>query len=168
MRVGLLSDTHIPDVTKTLPHQVKEAFSDVDLILHAGDIYNFSVLDELERLAPVLAARGDDDYLTVPDERVKETHTLNLEGVRLRLCHVMPLGLFRGWMLRSNQDPPEFQDTDVLIFGHTHKAVIDSYQGVLLVNPGSPTFPNYVARLGTVAIITIASGKAEARLVQLY
>jgi len=62
IRIGLVSDTHIPKSTHVLPPQVKEAFKDVDLIFHAGDIYVVSVLDELEHLAPVLAAEGDDDY----------------------------------------------------------------------------------------------------------
>ncbi len=61
MLIGLTSDTHIPDHAKELPSQLKEAFRGFDLILHAGDIYVVSVLGELERLAPVLAAEGDDD-----------------------------------------------------------------------------------------------------------
>ena len=61
MRIGLISDTHIPHDAKAIPPQVKEVFRGVDLILHAGDIYLSSVLDELEEIAPVLAARGDDD-----------------------------------------------------------------------------------------------------------
>jgi len=74
MRIGLLSDTHIPEVTRVLPHEVTQAFHDVDLILHAGDIYDPTVLDELERIAPILASEGDDDYWreTKDDRRVKE------------------------------------------------------------------------------------------------
>ncbi len=56
MKIGLISDTHIPEVTKSLPQEVKETFKDVDLILHAGDIYLPRVLDGLARFAPVLAA----------------------------------------------------------------------------------------------------------------
>jgi len=47
MRIGLLSDTHIPEARSGLPPEVKKAFEGVDLILHAGDIYSLSVLDEL-------------------------------------------------------------------------------------------------------------------------
>ena len=57
MRIGILSDTHLYNASM-LPHQVEEVFSDLDLILHAGDIYDPSVLDRLERIAPVLAAKG--------------------------------------------------------------------------------------------------------------
>ncbi len=57
MLIGLISDTHIPWAVKELPPEVGEAFRGVDLILHAGDIYSHAVLDELERIAPVLAAK---------------------------------------------------------------------------------------------------------------
>ena len=61
MRIGLLSDTHIPETEKKLPPELIEAFQGVDLILHAGDIYVPSVLDDLQRIAPVLDARGGAD-----------------------------------------------------------------------------------------------------------
>ncbi len=48
MIIGLLSDTHIPEAEKELPPELMEAFRGVDLILHAGDIYIPSVLDNLE------------------------------------------------------------------------------------------------------------------------
>ena len=61
MRIGLLADTHIPRDVKMLPPHVKVALDGVDLILHAGDIYLLTVLDELEAIAPVIAARGNGD-----------------------------------------------------------------------------------------------------------
>jgi putative phosphoesterase len=69
MRVGLITDTHIPDIEEELPSQVFDVFRGGDLILHAGDIYNMSVLDELERIAPVKAAMGDDDSFTLLGDR---------------------------------------------------------------------------------------------------
>ena len=158
MRIGLLSDTHMPDEAKELPAQIKEVFRDVDLILHAGDIYITSVLDELESIAPVLAARGDDDFGEVTkDRRVKEKHILNVEGVTIWLRHEWPIVTWRQ---------PE-QLPDVIVFGHTHEATIENKEGILLVNPGSPTFPHYQLKLGTVALLTVNSGKAEAHIVQL-
>jgi len=56
--IGLISDTHIDYPSASLPPQVKEAFQGVDLILHAGDIWIPSVLDDLETVAPVMAAWG--------------------------------------------------------------------------------------------------------------
>ena len=55
MLIGLISDTHIPDRAKVLPQKVMEAFSEVELILHAGDLTSPKVIEELETIAPVMA-----------------------------------------------------------------------------------------------------------------
>lgn len=167
MLIGLISDTHVPQQVLGLPPQVSKAFAGVDLILHAGDICAPSVLDELAHVAPVLAARGDDDFFTRYDERLKEEHVLLIDGFRLQLTHVLP-----GPSVvdsRRGLDPIHYIDeaTDILVFGHTHNARVDPLKTVLLVNPGSATLPNYVQRPGTVALLTIAPGRAEARIVQL-
>ncbi len=59
LRIGLISDTHIPEACARVWPQVLEAFKGVDYIFHAGDVHEFSVLDELQRVAPVYAARGN-------------------------------------------------------------------------------------------------------------
>jgi hypothetical protein len=157
MIIGLISDTHIPEAADVLPVQIKEALNNVDLILHAGDIYIASVLDELEALAPVLAAEGDDDYQELySDKRVKQMHILRVGGVTIWLKHIRPW----SW-------PPHEKIPDILVFGHTHSARIENYEGVLLINPGSPTFPSYKYELGTIAILTVDSGKVDVRIVSL-
>jgi putative phosphoesterase len=191
MRIGLISDTHIPYDAEALPPQVKELFRGVDLILHAGDIYFSSVLDELEEIAPVLAARGDDDSPSV-NGRVKEKHVLNFEGFSLWLTHALPYFplhslhsypftarslhamLYRVYASSDQEVEEALREVveredlpDILVFGHTHQAVLHRVQGFLLINPGSATFPGYKHELGTVAILTISPGKAEAEIIQL-
>ena len=61
MRIGLITDTHIAWEEKELPIRVMDIFQGMDMILHAGDIYSHSVLDDLEKIAPVYAALGDDE-----------------------------------------------------------------------------------------------------------
>ncbi|MBW2622762.1 MAG: metallophosphoesterase family protein, partial [Deltaproteobacteria bacterium] len=61
MKIGLISDTHIPEAGDSLPERVREVFSDVELILHAGDLHVLDVLDWLEQIAPVKAVRGNGD-----------------------------------------------------------------------------------------------------------
>ncbi|MFC1974275.1 metallophosphoesterase family protein [Chloroflexota bacterium] len=164
MRIGLISDTHIPEAVKALPPEVSEAFQGVDLILHAGDIYILSVLDELERVAPILAAKGDDDY-GLRDKRIEEIHNLTIEGLTIWLSHTS-----YTWNIHSAHYPAkkQFEKTpDIIVSGHTHSPIVESHNGTLFINPGSATFPNYQIKLGTVAILTIISGKAEVQIVHL-
>ncbi len=168
--IGLISDTHIGVPSETLPPQVKDALSSVDLILHAGDIWIPSVLDELESIAPVMAAWGDDDMeADIGDDcRMMKGHSLLLEGVTLWLTHIKPLYTLinpKGEVFSPGPNPED--PPDVVVFGHTHSAAIEHYKDVLLVSPGSATFPNYISKLGTVALLTISSGEVEARIVQL-
>ena len=167
MLIGLVSDTHvrIPGnraglstlTTDELPPQVKKAFQGVDLILHAGDVYTLPVLDELESVAPVLVSEGDDDpFEVVNDNRVKHEHFITVEGVTIWLSHY---GL---WPEDTQKKCP-----DVIVFGHTHHSALEDRDGTLRINPGSPTFPRYQNVAGTVALLRMSSGKAEAEIVQL-
>lgn len=179
MRVGVLSDSHIPSSTRTLPEQVFRAFEGVDLILHAGDIYVASALDALETIAPVLAV-GDMIDLAIGQPRVEERRLLELEGVRIALVHKLVLPgvhseVFPGTLtnlLPAEAVRPAFasllrSDVDVCVFGDTHYEVLERHAGVLLLNPGSPTLPRQMMRLGTVGLLDISGGHAEARLVSL-
>ena len=172
MRIGLISDTHIPWAQKELPPQVMETFQGVDLILHAGDIYTHSVLDELERIAPVLAALGDDDY-PGPDPRVQEKHILELEGQTLWLIHegphtpMSPSWLSLWWQNRISPEEDKYGRPDIIVSGHEHHTVVERCDGVLYINPGSPTLLNYQPGLGTVGILELNADKAEVRIIQL-
>jgi putative phosphoesterase len=170
MRIGLLSDTHIPEAETELPGELIMAFQGVDLILHAGDIYVRSVLDDLARIAPVLAARGDDDYgIILSDERVKEKHILNLEGRKVWLVHQRPYYLTTNWWRdRHTTDKPEDDyPPDIVVFGHEHRTVVESVDDILFVSPGSPTFLHYNRGLGTVGFLDINNGKVDVNIVRL-
>ena len=167
MLIGLISDTHIrvPGhhvnlstlTTEVLPIQIREAFSGVDLILHAGDIYSLPVLDVLETMAPVLAAEGDDDpFESVNDRRVSHEQMITIEGVTIWLSHY---GL---WPENSGRDVP-----DVIVYGHSHRSAVERNDGKLRINPGSPTFPQYQSVLGTVGFLSISAGRVEPRILQL-
>ena len=184
MLIGLISDTHIDVPRKTLPPQLRDIFKDVDLILHAGDIWIPAVLDELEAIAPVKAAWGDDDLEAdfVNDSRMMKGHALSLNGTTLWLVHEKPrygLVTSQGELhqrptpgtgdseIQEDTEEPEAPPPDIVVFGHTHQAAIERYKGITLVNPGSITLPHYILQLGTVGLLTIGSGEIEARIVQL-
>ena len=59
--IGLISDTHVPKKAMCVPKKVFEVFADVDFIIHAGDLVELAVIDELEQAAPVLAVHGNMD-----------------------------------------------------------------------------------------------------------
>ena len=85
MLIGLISDTHIPDRAKILPQNVIDAFSDVDLILHAGDLTSPRVLDELEQIAPTMAVQGNMDRANGID--LPKAKVIEVEGLKLGVIH---------------------------------------------------------------------------------
>ena len=170
MRIGLIADTHIPEAGKELPHQVTEAFKGVDLILHAGDLIVLSVLDWLEGVAPVVAARGNGDSGVPPDPRLRETQVLTVAGRRIGICHCLAFPEESRWRNLGEVMERRFGGAvDVIVFGDTHVATIETFKGVLLVNPGSPSLPrNLVGMLGTIGILRIMGGTVEAHITPLF
>lgn len=167
MRIGLIADTHIPSISEELPPQVAKAFADVNLILHAGDLHVLSVLDDLEKIAPTIAVRGNGDCWTPKDPRLKDTYLLRMEGVSIGLTHALEYPETRWRSIEDSMERDFRGAVDVIVFGDTHVAMIEKYKGILLVNPGSPTLPNGIRRLGTVAILEVAQGQAQASILQL-
>lgn len=174
MRIGLISDTHIPQAAEKLPEEVFKTFSSVDLILHAGDIYQKSVLDDLEDLAPVFAAEGDDDYPdTIRDKRVKEKHVLQVEGKTIWLIHENPFNSYamitqpKSWESYTRQKRGEISKPDVIVFGHEHKTHTETVDGILMISPGSPTFLHYKKGLGTLGILDISPDKIDYQIINL-
>ena len=168
MRLGIISDTHISKEGEKLPPQIREVFAGVDLILHGGDIYILSVLDELEVIAPVIAVRGNGDIRLPADHRLKDNLVLNLQGIRLGLTHGIDYPE-PSWRTLEAAMQYEFQgEVDILVFGDSHVDLLEIYKGVFLINPGSPTFPRQIEELGSVALLEINSnGEAKAQIVSL-
>jgi uncharacterized protein len=176
MRIGLISDTHIPEACEHLPPRVFEVFRGVDAIMHAGDVYVNRVLDELQNIAPVIAALGNGDegldghkHKLEPDERVREAHLVEVDGVRIGLVHALPTPdetseeVFQRAMTRHFGGA-----VDIVVQGHSHVEGVVRYGSTLVVNPGSATLPhNLVDIPGTVAILEIGAGGISAEIIQL-
>jgi putative phosphoesterase len=164
-RIGILSDTHMPAELRVLYEEVRIAFEGVDLILHAGDINNLVVLDQLEEWAPVLAVRGNHDRGLV-DRRLDDHQRLDIEGYRLVMVHDMepeddPIDDLCRRYLRGKRP-------DIMVTGHTHFERLDYREGVLQVNSGSPVQPHLRStRMGTVAVLDIEPGQVRARIVRI-
>ena len=177
MRIGLISDTHIPTAGPDLWPQAYEALRGVDLIMHAGDLHDTVVLDRLERLASVLAVSGNGDYRgherTEPptDPRLRESRVLTLDGDGLRIGLVHDLTLPESPPHRTLERQMEHYfsgPVDVIVRGSTHRAEIVTVKGVLIVNPGSPSFPDHRSlSLGTIAYLDIEDGRVHPSILQL-
>ena len=176
LRIGLVSDTHIPEAREELWDEVFHAFVGVDLILHGGDLHELSVLHALTAVAPVYAARGNGEDgsggrpVTPDHPLLKESWLLELGGVRVGLTHDLPIP----------EVPPNYTvarwferrfgtvDVDVVVYGHTHVEAIDVIGSTLCVNPGSPTYPrNLNTQLGTVGLLQVDAKLAQATVFQL-
>ena len=147
-RVGVVADTHCPEFIDRLPERLLSALQGVDLILHAGDITATSTLDELARIAPVQAVRGDHDRNL---ESLPATREIALEGKRVVIVHgqrprwleesqtfwwTLSLGFFQPHRGLPSSLLLRFPHADVIIFGHTHRAYVRKVRGTLLFNPG--------------------------------
>jgi len=169
MIIGILADTHIREASQKLPSGLTDGFRDVDLILHGGDIYHSSVLDELEQLAPVMAAAGDDDYGAVlKDRRVKERHILHIEDKVLWLQHDSAYYHSLKFRHTTPRKTPEIlEPPDIVVFGHDHYSVVEYRGGILFINPGSPNSMGNASVPRTFAMLEIDSGKMEVETLRL-
>ena len=170
-RIGLIADTHIPEARATLWPQVYDAFAGVDRIFHGGDVHDLALLDELEKVAPVYCARGNGEDgsggrpIQPEDPRVKYVWTMEIESLTVGLTHYVPVedgppGLTldkfvaRYWPEKRPQ---------VIVSGDSHTELIAEVDGILCVNPGSPTYPhNYDTQYGTIGFLELDDGKAQA------
>jgi hypothetical protein len=158
--VGIIADTHIPKVGERLPEEVLFQLRGVDLIVHAGDLVSLAVIGQLEGVAPVKAVAGNMDFPEVR-ERLPEKEILNLEGVHIGITHGSgpPWGIEKR-ILRG------FQGMDVVVFGHTHRALVERRKGVLLLNPGSPNDTRFHPHTSLIRL-RIDKGKTYPELIML-
>lgn len=133
MKVGVISDTHVPTTAGSLPPAVFSVFEGVDLILHAGDIVDLSVLDELSAIAPVEAVAGNMDGPEV-HARLPYKKTVRLREYTAGLIH----GKYRI-DLQKTMIRQEFSSVDLIVYGHSHTPFWGKVEGMYFLNPGSPT-----------------------------
>lgn len=119
--VGLISDTH-----GLLRLEVIAALAGVDRILHAGDVGRPEVLDELSAIAPVTAVRGNIDTDSWA-EILPADAVVSIEGFNIYILHNL-------WQMSVL---PKAAETAAVVSGHSHKPLIETFNDVLYVNPGS-------------------------------
>jgi putative phosphoesterase len=181
MRIGLISDTHIPSMADAPPPEVEQAFEGVDLIFHAGHAYTPDVIEWLSRIAPVEWTESSMQGSGESWSHISRLQILELEGHTIGLTHELiltslPDDLLPGAIDRAfpkNKSLPDALErifgkpVDIVVFGYTHQAMVEEHQGVLLVNPGSPNLVRQEVRLGTVAILELTPDSHEAKIIDL-
>lgn len=149
MRIGVVADTHVAEHLPRLPDAVGEALAGVDLILHAGDLTDRSVLDDLRRLAPVVAVRGNHDGRAGVDSLPRDL-LVRAGGLRIGLTHghrrcaaelaagvasvVAGRPLLAGFDRAARR---RFGDVDIVVVGHLHVPMHRMVGRVLVFSPGS-------------------------------
>ena len=154
MRIGVISDTHVPVRARVLPGAVFEVLAGVDLILHAGDLVTLDVLDELAAIAPVMAVHGNVDRPEVIERlpavlRVEVgadgSVKVNTTGSQPNGKPLIIIGLAHGREGAGRTAPERaashFPDAGVVVFGHSHQPLNEWREGRLFFNPGSATDP---------------------------
>lgn len=160
MLIGLISDTHIPDRMRELPEKVFEAFKDVEMILHAGDVTSQEVIEKLEEIAPVTAIQGNTDRIVGLD--LPKTVVVEAEELKIGVIHgeVYPRADTQQLHYLAKQ-----LDVDILVSGHSHQPKVEKVEDVLLINPGSPTVPRLADR--TIMILEINKKEVDVELVKV-
>ncbi len=162
MKIGVISDTHIPDRAGDIPVEILEEFKNVDMIIHAGDLVDLGVLDKLKSICSnVKAVWGNMDP----------------EGVRRKLPEkeVLKVGNYKIGVMHGYGMPDKLTDllashfkndnVNLIIFGHSHSSLNEKRGGILFFNPGSPT-DKIFSLYNSYGIIEI-NDKIEAKIIKL-
>jgi len=158
MNIGVVADTH----SQNIPLQLLKDFQKVDLIVHAGDFCRVKDLDFFKEICEVKAVYGNMDESALarklPERLVFEAGTIrigvihgcgspetNLDYVRKEFCH---------------------ETVDVVIFGHSHAPVQKTIDGVLYLNPGSPT-DKVLTPYRSYALLSVSGRKVSVKIVKI-
>ena len=128
------------------------------MILHGGDVGGDEILDELSIIAPVHAVFGNTDPPGNP--RLQLAVDMVVDGLRIHVSHGHELGVPKPAKLLARYT------ADVIVYGHTHEPLVVSTDGRLVVNPGAAGPARFDIK-PSVAILEIAGGKADVRLIDL-
>lgn len=150
MLIGVISDTH-----GLLRPEATAALAGAEHILHAGDVGDARILDELRRIAPVTAIRGNVD-LRGECSLLPATEAVELGGKLFYLVH----------SVHDLDIDPVAAQVDVVISGHSHKPLIERKKGVMYLNPGSAG-PRRFSLPVSVALLTVSPSQLESRIVEL-
>ena len=156
VRIVVLSDTHAPRRWKACPPAVARRLRGADLILHAGDVCNAAVLDELSEYAPVHAVEGNNDGPDVAAWGAPPVLELDVAGLAVAMIHDSGPRAHRLERLRRR-----FPAARLVVFGHSHIPLDETDGEFRIFNPGSPTDRRRQPE-GTIGVLRVDDGRVVA------
>ncbi|MHA1650815.1 MAG: metallophosphoesterase family protein [Candidatus Helarchaeota archaeon] len=157
IKIGVLSDTHIPTRASNLPEEIFEIFQNVQYIIHAGDYVSLSVIEELEKIAPVIGCHGNMDPYDLKNQ-LPRIATLEVEENIIKIIHDLS---GRSQLKKLQKSGP----VDIIIHGHTHRMSVEKLESVLILNPGSAT--NSFLTPDSVGLLYLAPNDVDYELIEL-
>jgi len=162
MRIGVISDTHIPDKAKEIPAEVLEEFKKVDMVIHVGDLVDLSVLDELKSVCKnVSAVWGNMDPEEIK-QILPQKEILKVEKFRIGVMHGFGAP---NKLMDVMETAFACDNVNIIIFGHSHYSVNEKRKGIIYFNPGSVT-DKVFAPFNSYGIIDITD-KIAAKIVRI-
>jgi len=162
IKIGVISDTHLPSRSPILPPIILEKLQGVQMILHAGDWEELFFLPELEKIAPVYGVQGNMDSLEIK-RKLPIKRFINVENIKIGLVHGSgsPFGI-------KERIKKEFigDNVNVIVFGHTHQSLIEWDEDILFFNPGSPTDKFFTTK-NSIGILYIDKDKVWGEIIEL-
>ena len=154
MKIGVISDTH-----GYLDPAVFQLFAGVEHILHGGDVGPYSLIHQLEQIAPVTAVLGNTDSHELG---LREVETVLLGGCSFFLRHIVEMGSLDTALLSHVRRAA----ARVVIFGHTHRPYQERQGGILFLNPGYAGRPRFQLQR-SVALLRIEAESLEIEFLPL-
>jgi putative phosphoesterase len=162
VKIGVIADTHIPDRAEKIPEEILNDFKGADMIIHAGDLVELSVLDKLKSICPnIKAVWGNMDPYEIR-KKLPEKEIIKVANYKIGLMH--------GWgypnkLIDLLSEEFKNDHVDLIIFGHSHSPINEKKDNIIYFNPGSPT-DKIFSPYNSYGIIEI-NDKIEARIIKL-
>ena len=160
MRIGVISDTHIPISAEKIPEKVCKRLESCDLIIHAGDFIEMNAIEELEKICKVEAVYGNMDSGEIK-KRFSDKMIFEVEGKKIGVVH----GSGPADHIIETVKKAFEEKLDIIIFGHSHVPCNEVHDGTLFFNPGSVT-DKISTKYCSFGMIEIKDGKIHSEIIK--
>lgn len=182
MRIGVIADTHVPDLSPVLSARIGDVFKGLDIILHVGDVSELYVLEEFQETYTLTFAVSGERDSEKARHYLAEKRVVRFGDRRVGMIHGHQFERSKegiiGWVRRFfggtpvSESLPGFlleqfakEGVDAIVYGHTHQAYINNHAGVLILNPGAAVpVPGHRPSVG---LMNVEKARITGRIVHL-